>query len=200
MIVHDCGDRALLVEYDDLAETMSWHRALEATVIDDVTDLVPAARTVLVRHSGNRDRVLKWIRETEPDRNLDISDAEQIVVPVSYTGDDLEDVSRSTGLSVAEVISAHTDQVWTVAFGGFAPGFGYLVGTDDRLHVPRKATPRTTVPAGSVGLAGAFSGVYPRSSPGGWQLIGTTDAVLWDPHRDPPALLRPGVTVRFEAR
>ncbi len=86
---------------------------------------------------------------------------------------------------------------WQVAFGGFVPGFGYLVGGDPRLHVPRRASPRPSVPAGSVALAGVFTGVYPRSSPGGWQLIGTTDAVLWDPSRVPPALLAPGTTVRF---
>ena len=81
--------------------------------------------------------------------------------------------------------------------GGFAPGFAYLVTDHDRLRVPRRATPRTAVPAGAVGLAGEFSGVYPRSSPGGWQLIGSTEAVLWDPEADPPALLRPGAAVRF---
>ncbi|MET0315460.1 MAG: allophanate hydrolase subunit 1, partial [Rhodococcus fascians] len=123
-----------------------------------------------------------------------------VVVAVTYDGEDLSDVAEATGLTVAEVVRAHTEQTWTVAFGGFAPGFGYLVGQDDRLTVPRRTTPRTTVPAGSVGLAGEFSGVYPRSSPGGWQLIGRTDAVLWDVERDPPALLRPGVTVRFEQR
>jgi KipI family sensor histidine kinase inhibitor len=200
MIVHECGDRALLVELDDLAETIAWHRALDAGVIDDVEDLVPAARTVLVRHKGNRDRVLAWIRSTEPADADAVSDVDTLVVPVTYDGEDLNDVADATGLSTTEIVSAHTEQVWTVAFGGFAPGFGYLVGTDDRLHVPRKSTPRTTVPAASVGLAGEFSGIYPRSSPGGWQLIGRTDAVLWDPQRDPPALLRPGVTVRFEQR
>ena len=111
---------------------------------------------------------------------------------VRYDGPDLDEVARLTGLTHAEVVAAHTGTPWRVAFGGFAPGFAYLVGGDPRLHVPRRDRPRPSVPAGSVGLAGEFSGVYPRSSPGGWQLLGTTDAVLWDADRDPPALLAPG--------
>ncbi|MGA9871228.1 MAG: allophanate hydrolase subunit 1 [Rhodococcus sp. (in: high G+C Gram-positive bacteria)] len=198
MIVHDCGDRALLVEYADLAETMAFHRTLVATAIEDVEDLVPAARTVLVRHSGNRDRVLAWLRTAKPTENSVSATPDPVVIRVRYDGEDLGDVADMTGLTVAEVISAHAEQTWTVAFGGFAPGFGYLVGDDARLQVARRSSPRTSVPAGSVGLAGEFSGVYPRSSPGGWQLIGTADADLWDARRDPPALLRPGVAVRFE--
>nr|WP_296772863.1 allophanate hydrolase subunit 1 [Rhodococcus sp. (in: high G+C Gram-positive bacteria)] len=198
MIVRTAGDRAVLVEYTDLAETMAFYRALQKSRIADVEDLIPAARTVLVRHSGAVDRITAWIRATQPAAEQDSRPADAVVISVDYTGEDLEDVADATGLTVAEVVAAHTEQTWTVAFGGFAPGFGYLVGTDARLHVPRRPRPRTTVPAGSVGLAGEFSGVYPRSSPGGWQLIGTTDAVLWDARRDPPALLTPGATVRFE--
>ena len=108
-------------------------------------------------------------------------------------------MAQHTGLTVAAVVDAHVATPWRVGFGGFAPGFAYLVGGDPRLAVPRRAEPRTRVPAGSVGLAGEFSGVYPRESPGGWQLIGRTDAVLWDIDRTPPALLRPGMWVRFRA-
>lgn len=125
--------------------------------------------------------------------------AEEIVVPVSYDGPDLEEVARLTGLGQDEVVLAHTGVVWTVAFIGFAPGFAYLAGGDPRLQVPRRHTPRTTVPAGAVGLAGEWSGIYPRPSPGGWQLVGRTELVLWDVDRDPPALLAPGTRVRFEA-
>ena len=114
-----------------------------------------------------------------------------------YDGADLAEVAAMTGLDPAEVVRAHTSTLWRVAFGGFVPGFGYLVGGDPRLHVPRRESPRTRVPAGSVALAGEFTGVYPRASPGGWQLIGTTDAVLWDPDRSPPAVLTPGTRVRF---
>jgi KipI family sensor histidine kinase inhibitor len=102
-------------------------------------------------------------------------------------------------MSVAEVIDAHTGTPWRVGFGGFAPGFAYLVDGDSRLSVPRRTQPRTRVPAGSVGLAGEFSGIYPRESPGGWQLIGRTEAVLWDVERTHPALLIPGMWVTFRA-
>ena len=97
------------------------------------------------------------------------------------------------------MIAAHSGQTWTVTFVGFSPGFGYLAGQDSRLHVPRRSSPRTTVPAGAVGLAGEFSGIYPRSSPGGWQLIGSTAEPMWDVDRDPPALLQPGAAVTFRA-
>jgi KipI family sensor histidine kinase inhibitor len=120
-----------------------------------------------------------------------------VEIPVVYDGPDLADVARLTGLAADEVVAAHTGTPWRVAFSGFAPGFAYLVGGDPRLAVPRRERSRTSVPAGSVGLAGEYSGVYPRSSPGGWQLIGRTDAVLWDLDREPPALLRPGGEVRF---
>ena len=116
---------------------------------------------------------------------------------MTYDGPDLAEVARLTGLDEDEVVAAHTGTPWRIAFGGFAPGFAYLTGGDERLRVPRRDEPRTTVPAGAVGLAGEFSGVYPRPSPGGWQLIGSTDAPLWDPDRDPPALLGPGGWVRF---
>jgi KipI family sensor histidine kinase inhibitor len=103
-------------------------------------------------------------------------------------------------LTPREVVAAHTQTPWRVGFAGFAPGFGYLVGGDERLRVPRRSEPRTKVPIGAVGLAGEFSGVYPRESPGGWQLIGHTSeeqAALWDVDRDPPALLTPGQWVQF---
>ena len=108
-------------------------------------------------------------------------------------------MARLTGLTAGEVIEAHTRTPWRVGFSGFAPGFAYLVDGDPRLAVPRRSEPRTSVPAGSVGLAGEFSAVYPRRSPGGWQLIGHTDAVLWDLERPDPALLTRGMRVRFRA-
>ncbi len=95
------------------------------------------------------------------------------------------------------MIAAHTGTEWKVGFTGFAPGFAYLIGGDPRLVVPRRAEPRPRVTAGSVALAGPYSGVYPTESPGGWQLIGHTDLPLWDLQRDPPAVLRPGMRVRF---
>ncbi|MFD0777089.1 allophanate hydrolase subunit 1, partial [Streptomonospora algeriensis] len=123
--------------------------------------------------------------------------AGELEVPVQYDGRDLADIAALTGLSEREVVLAHTGAEWTVAFCGFAPGFGYLVCDDPRLRVPRRSEARARVPAGAVALAGEFSGIYPRASPGGWQLLGTTELVTWNLDRDPPALLRPGVRVRF---
>ncbi|MFI7168307.1 5-oxoprolinase subunit PxpB [Rhodococcoides fascians] len=193
------GENALLIEFADLPETMSYHRSMVRQRPDAVVDLVPAARTVLVIFDGAPAPILEWVAALEPAVDDPTAASQAVTIPVTYDGADLDDVARLTGLSTAEVVAAHTEQTWTVAFGGFAPGFGYLVGTDTRLHVPRRDSPRTSVPAGAVGLAGEFSGIYPRSSPGGWQLIGRSDVTLWDSERTPPALLTPGTTVRFES-
>ncbi|MGF0311497.1 MULTISPECIES: 5-oxoprolinase subunit PxpB [Nocardiaceae] len=198
MKILSAGENALLVEFDGLYETMAYYRALAADPPPPIVDLVPAARTVSVTFDGPPAPVLQWISSVQPSVEGTEAGSGTVTIPVVYDGEDLDEVARLTDLSTTEVVAAHLDQTWTVAFGGFAPGFGYLVGTDTRLHVPRRTSPRTSVPAGSVGLAGEFSGIYPRSSPGGWQLIGRTDAQLWNLDRDPPALLRPGTTVRFE--
>ncbi|MBF0663672.1 MULTISPECIES: 5-oxoprolinase subunit B family protein [unclassified Rhodococcus (in: high G+C Gram-positive bacteria)] len=193
------GDAALLAEFASLDDVLAHYRALDADRPHGVVDLVPAARTVLVRFEPREirgDTVRRWIAETPP-VDADTLVADEIVIDVRYDGPDLTEVGERTGLGADGVISAHTDRAWTVAFGGFAPGFAYLTGGDDRLQVPRRESPRVAVPAGAVGLAGEFSGIYPRQSPGGWQLIGTTDAELWQPDRIPAALLRPGVRVRF---
>lgn len=203
------GDRALLVELADVAEVVRWVDAVRAADLDAVGDVVSAARTVLV--SARDGASIAQLRDRLGEVDLDggrtayekdlgpvgDSDGAVVEIAVRYDGPDLADVARLTGLSEREVVDAHTGRPWRVAFGGFAPGFGYLVGGDPRLEVPRRGESRTSVPAGSVALADTFSGVYPRSSPGGWQLIGTTDAVMWDLDRDPPALLAPGATVRF---
>ncbi|QII04816.1 5-oxoprolinase subunit PxpB [Rhodococcoides fascians A25f] len=198
MKILSAGENALLVEFDGLDETMAYYRAMAADPPPPVVDLVPAARTVSVTFDGPPGPVLQWISSVQPTVEGTEAGSDTVTIPVIYDGEDLDEVARLTDLSTTEVVAAHLDQTWTVAFGGFAPGFGYLVGTDTRLHVPRRDSPRTSVPVGSVGLAGEFSGIYPRSSPGGWQLIGRTDAQLWNLDRDPPALLRPGTTVRFE--
>ncbi len=162
-------------------------------------DVVPGAETVLVTVEAGTDlgALTRALAELDPDPAAAGSDAAEVAIPVRYDGPDLDRVAELTGLSVEEVIDAHTGTPWRVAFAGFAPGFGYLVDGDPRLQVPRRDEPRTRVPAGAVGLAGSFSGVYPRASPGGWQLLGHTDTVLWDADRDPPALLGPGARVRF---
>jgi KipI family sensor histidine kinase inhibitor len=134
-----------------------------------------------------------------PDTVAAVPPEEPTVIDVVYDGADLAEVADRTGLTTAQVINAHTATPWQVGFGGFAPGFAYLVGGDPRLAVPRRSEPRSSVPAGAVGLAGEFTGIYPRRSPGGWQLIGHTDVVLWDIDRPNPALLTPGMWVQFRA-
>jgi KipI family sensor histidine kinase inhibitor len=138
-----------------------------------------------------------WIDSTAWQPSMPQPGSDAIELPVRYDGPDLAAVAELLGLSPEAVVALHTGSRWTAAFGGFAPGFAYLVTDHDRLVVPRRAESRVAVQAGAVGLAGEFSGVYPRRSPGGWQLIGTTDVVLWD--ADGGALLRPGTAVRFRA-
>ncbi len=195
------GDRALLVELADGDEALDFADALRADPPAALGDLVPAARTVLVVAAEGASVAdlradLSRVRPAA-DRSRADEDAEVVEIPVVYDGADLDDVASLTGLSRDEVVAAHTGQTWRVAFGGFAPGFGYLVGEDDRLHVPRREESRTAVPPGAVALAGEYAGVYPRESPGGWQLIGHTDTAVFDLDRDPPALLRPGALIRF---
>ncbi len=187
-----CGDRAVLLDCASLDEASGWFAAL--------TDLDPilGAQTVLLR--GNPAELRATVADRTPKPPMSATADDEVVIEVSYDGPDLPEVAALTGLSEDEVITAHTATAWTVGFGGFAPGFAYLTGGDPRLRVPRRATPRPDVAAGSVGLAGDFSGVYPRSSPGGWQLIGHTDVDLFDIDRSPPALLQPGMRVRFEVR
>ncbi|WP_028660680.1 5-oxoprolinase subunit B family protein [Nocardioides insulae] len=198
MRVLPCADVGLLVELDDLDDVL----ALYAALVDDppagVVDLVPAARTLLVRTGPGADQAAVAATVTASRRERGVRpDAGRVEIPVTYDGEDLAEVGELTGLGERGVVEAHTAQEWTVAFCGFAPGFGYLVGEDERLHVPRRSDPRTKVPAGAVGLAGEFSGIYPRESPGGWQLIGRTTTPIWDLDRTPPALLSAGVRVRF---
>ncbi|MFF2524559.1 5-oxoprolinase subunit PxpB [Streptomyces liangshanensis] len=196
------GDRALLVELADGEETAAFHAELlrrrAAGTLPAVREIVPAARTVLLDGLDDPAGFAAALRTWElPPAGSSRTDA--VNLPVRYDGPDLAEVAARWGVSEEEVVRIHTAAEFRVAFCGFSPGFGYLTGLGERYAVPRRATPRTAVPAGSVGLAGPYTGVYPRSSPGGWQLIGTTDAVLWDVSRDPAALLSPGTRVRFTA-
>jgi KipI family sensor histidine kinase inhibitor len=199
VIVHPYGDRALLVDLDDGEAALAFADALRADPPAALGDLVPAARTVLVvADEGAAVADLRAaLAEVRPEARRATGAGDEVEIPVVYDGEDLDDVAALTGLSRREVVEAHTGQTWRVAFAGFAPGFGYLVGENDRLHVPRRQESRTRVPTGAVGLAGEYAGVYPRESPGGWQLIGRTDLAMFDLDRDPAALLRPGVRVRF---
>lgn len=190
-----------MLECTSVHEVLAWTSALNADPIDGVTDIVPASRTVLLKLRSPADQAMVRHRLTQRSVSPGTREgtaAPPVIIPVRYDGLDLEEVAEHTGLGVDGVIAAHTGTVWTVGFCGFAPGFAYLVEGDPRLAIPRRADPRTKVPAGAVALAGEFSGIYPRESPGGWQLIGTTDAVVWDLDRNPPALLTPGTRVQFE--
>lgn len=205
------GPRALLVELDDL-DAM---RALAAEVgrrrergwAPSLVDVVPGARTVLLDGLDDIPGAIADLRSWAPDGDDPRVDATPgvtadageatIEIPCRYDGPDLAEVASAWGVSVAEAIEIHTDTRFTVAFCGFGPGFAYLSGLDGERSVARRANPRPRVPAGSVALAGEFTGIYPRPSPGGWQIIASTEAVLWDPDREPPALLIPGRRVRF---
>ena len=202
--IHDYGDGALLLECPSTEEVLALAASLRAAELTGVLDIVPAARTVLVKLADPAYQ--KPTRQRLEQLGVDPADAEHhpgdgadVTIDVVYDGPDLDDVAAHTGMTPGEVIQAHTATPWRVGFGGFAPGFAYLIDGDPRLVVPRRSDPRTAVPAGSVGLAGEFSGIYPRQSPGGWQLIGHTDAALWDIDRPQPALLVPGMWVRFRA-
>ncbi len=194
-----CGEEAWLLDLDDNRLVHRWAAAVRGAELPGVREVVPGLTTLLVTLDPEMTNAttLRIALETLTPSTEQPEDREHHVVDVHYDGEDLADVSRLTGLTVAEVVAAHTGTPWRVAFCGFAPGFSYLVGGDERLQVPRRDEARIRVPAGSVGIAGAFSSVYPRASPGGWQLLGHTDAVLWDVAADPPAVLRPGSLVEF---
>jgi KipI family sensor histidine kinase inhibitor len=201
--VLDYGDQALLVQFDSTAEVLTWTAALREAALPGVLDIVPASRTVLVKLDGPRRQsaVRRRLRTLRVDAAAEATAPpdEPMVIDVIYDGADLAEVAERTGLTTAQVINAHTATPWQVGFGGFAPGFAYLVGGDPRLAVPRRPESRPSVPAGAVGLTGEFSVINPRRSPGGWQLIGHTDVVLWDIDRPNPALLTPGMWVQFRA-
>ncbi|GAB2825079.1 5-oxoprolinase subunit PxpB [Lentzea nigeriaca] len=192
MLLRRCGTDALLVEVDSLIEVAAVRAALQG--LDGVEELVPAARTVLVKGA------LPQVREALA--TVDLTHApetrsREVTIPVSYDGPDLDLVADTANITPDEVVRLHTGATYEVAFCGFAPGFGYLTGLPDVLQQPRLDSPRTKVPAGSVGIAGEFTAAYPRATPGGWRLIGRTEITLFDPAAETPALLAPGDSVRF---
>jgi len=199
MRVLPSGSNALLLELDDLDQVLAMYNAVREECPSGVVDIVPAARTVLlvidptVTDVAEVGQAVLKLRPRPESRAA----GELVEIPVTYDGEDLAEVGSLLGCDADEVVRRHVGETWTVAFCGFAPGFGYLSGASGGWDVPRQSSPRTTVPPGSVALAGEFSGIYPRSSPGGWQLIGHTDLDVFDLRRDPPALLRPGTPVRF---
>jgi KipI family sensor histidine kinase inhibitor len=215
MRLRPVGDAAILAELDEPGQVLPFAEAVNRQRPTGVIDVVPAERTVLVCFDPGRARsaaIAHWLRGLSSGSSSRLIEGPQVQLDVHYDGEDLAEVARLTGLSEAGVVAAHTGQEWVVAFSGFAPGFGYLRPASrpasrptsrpassgpEALEVPRRDEPRVRVPAGSVALAAGYTGVYPRTSPGGWQLIGRTAASVWDVDRDPPALLRPGVRVRF---
>ncbi len=204
MRVLPCGDRALLAEFDTLELALSAYAQWSASRHPSIVELVPAARTVLVRldpGTTGLGAIEQWLVAHAPtDGAGDLPSGLTLTLPVEYDGDDLDVVATAWGCSLEAVAARHTAVEWVCAFIGFAPGFPYLVPIDDALPpVPRRATSRSLVPAGAVALAAEYCGVYPRESPGGWQLIGHTTATLWNADRDSPALVTAGTRVRFEA-
>lgn len=194
------GDRAFLLDFPDAATRRRADAALRLRPPAGVVDQVPAARTVLLRFATPdaaraAELTVTASIDTAPD-DL-VAPSTELILPTVYDGLDLDAVAAHLGKSPHELIEWHSTQTWTVDFGGFLPGFGYLVSEGPGLSVPRHASPRTKIPAGSVALAGEYTGVYPQASPGGWQLIGRTGVEVWNP--DPPALLTPQRRVRFVA-
>jgi KipI family sensor histidine kinase inhibitor len=193
------GDQAFMLEFDDVQQVIGHHAAILAAEPPAIVELVPAARTILVKVDVSLralDDVVQEVSALSPlppeaDRPTPL-----VEVPIRYDGPDLDDAATAVDLSVEDFVRRHAAQTWTAAFTGFAPGFAYLVG-EDEWEIPRRSSPRVAVPAGAVAMAGPFTGIYPRESPGGWQIIGHTDVVLWDLERESPALIPAGYRVRF---
>jgi allophanate hydrolase subunit 1 len=200
------GEAALLVDLDPDDPSPAAAAAAARAALPAAQDVVPGDRTLLVTWPAGAPPDAAALRTALAGAQVPGTGARcqapvpEVVLDVRYDGPDLHDVAARVGLSPEAVVARHAAAAYEVAFVGFLPGFAYLVGGDPVLHVPRRADPRPRVPAGSVAVAGPYSAVYPRASPGGWQLLGTCEAVLFDPDRDPPALLPAGTPVRFRAR
>ncbi|WP_394615048.1 5-oxoprolinase subunit PxpB [Lentzea sp. JNUCC 0626] len=192
MLLRRCGTDALLVEVDSLSEVAAVRAALQH--LDGIEELVPAARTVLVKGALNE---VRTILKTVDLKNVPHTTPREITIPVIYDGPDLDLVAETAGTTPDDVVKQHTAATYEVAFCGFAPGFAYLTGLPHPLQQPRLDSPRTKVPQGAVGIAGEFTAAYPRSTPGGWRLIGRTEITLFDAKAETPALMQPGDQVRF---
>ena len=204
------GDSAVLVTLsknitpETTDRVLAIDQAVRAAQIEGVVDCVPAYTSLLVKYDPAKiefENLTKKIQSIKvQSRDAYKTESRRVEIPVRYGGDqgpDLENVAGLTGLTTAEVIHLHSSAEYTVCFIGFLPGFPYLSGMDPRLAAPRLATPRQLVPAGSVGIAGSQTGIYPLDSPGGWQIIGRTPLTIFDPHREPPVLLKAGDRVKF---
>lgn len=189
------GPGAILAEYDTIDEVMAVDDALRAAALAGVDEVVPAARTVLVRFQGVDRAVLDAL--LVPTVVGPRPEGPIVEIPVVYDGVDLDEVAAATGLSRRQVVDTHASVVYSAAFLGFTPGWAYLVGLDPSLRLPRRSTPRTAITAGSVAIANEFTGVYPTISPGGWHLLGHTTATMFDVDRAKPSLVMAGDRVRF---
>lgn len=198
--IRPAGPNAILVELPDLPTVRAYHgevqRRRRAGQLPRVVDVIPAARTILFDGVDDPVALAREILTWQPSDPADTSERE-VAIPTVYDGPDLAAVARLWGMTCPEAVRFHTELLHEVAFLGFAPGFAYLIGLPEARKVPRLPRPRTQVPQGSVALAGTFTGIYPRTSPGGWQIIGRTRTQLWRPETDQPALLTPGTRVRF---
>lgn len=208
--IEPMGEAAVLVTLgagisaQTTSRVLALRRAVLAAGPAGITDLVPAYATLLIRFDPlqtDPETLGAQIASLAAVLTPDEPEVGRVVeIPVAYggtDGPDLAEVARHAGLSASEVIDHHAAGHYTVAFLGFLPGFPYLLGLHSRIHCPRLETPRQRVPAGSVGIAGAQTGIYPLDSPGGWRIIGRTEMPLFDPGVEPPALLKPGDRVRF---
>jgi KipI family sensor histidine kinase inhibitor len=196
--IRPAGDRGALIELPDSAAALRLARALAGR--PELVDVVPGHRTVLLTWAGEQRPDLDRLLESALDLAPEPEPGRRVEIPVDYDGADLRAVAQLVQLSPEEVVERHTAAEYVAAFIGFAPGFAYLIGGDEQLAVPRLERPRERVPAGSVAIAGPYSGVYPRESPGGWRLLGRTSLTVFDLQREPPALLASGDRVRFTCR
>ena len=210
MQAHPLGDSAVTIVFGTersaelLARIHAVARSLESARIPNVQDVVPAYLSLTVCYDALRTtygEIAKAILDTCAQSTRGARDAirpQQHVIPVHYDGMDLDAVAAATGLSAADVIARHSGRAYTVDLLGFVPGFAYLSELDPSLQLPRRPEPRPRVTAGSVAIAASQTAVYPLDTPGGWHIIGRTETIMFDPAREPPALLRAGDTVRFE--
>jgi KipI family sensor histidine kinase inhibitor len=199
--VRSVGPGVTLVDADSARTAGLVADGLQAMASPDVVSVCRGATTVVIEHARSLPHadvcaLLREVAQRAADRSHQ-PQAAPLELPVVYDGEDLADVALATGLTAEEVIALHCGATYTVAFVGFGAGFGYLTGLHPRLHLPRRAVPRPWVPAGAVAIAMGYTGVYPRATPGGWHLLGRTDAAIWDPTREPPGLFLPGRRVRF---
>jgi KipI family sensor histidine kinase inhibitor len=198
--VRPAGDRGVLLELGGAERVAQVYAELSASPVDGITDLVPGATTLLIvaERAGDPALAVAVRRAQAAGRPAaPATPLREVRLPVRYDGEDLREVADRCGLSTLEVMERHCRPRYSVAFLGLTPGFAYLTGLDPALHLPRRESPRVSVPAGAVAIASDFTGVYPRPSPGGWHLLGTTTTPLWNLAWDPPALLVAGTTVRF---